>query len=97
MPVEYSKKRREPRYPIIKQVTYTSGDSNRGDVSDGLIVNISTSGLCLYVYRPLETGEIIIINDNLPTSCQKFVSCWSKKIEDDLYVAGFHCSASKDI
>lgn len=87
-----SKKRKETRYSIIKRINYSTCAGCTGDVFDALAVNISSFGLCLYIYKPITVGEVILINAALPNSCQKAVVRWSRNIATDFYMVGLRCS-----
>ncbi len=89
MSLEYSEKRTDIRYEFPSTVEYGLIPEKTGEVFKGLTVNISNSGLCLYVYDPLSEGqEIAIEKCVLPFPCQRAVVRWIKKVDEDIYMSG---------
>lgn len=87
-----SELRREERFPFAKKIDFNLTHCEKGDYLKGISVNISSSGLCLYVFNPIKEGEIININSELPTACKTAMVRWVKNIETDFYLIGVHCS-----
>ncbi len=85
MSVKNIEKRTETRYPICKKVEYTG---STGENFNGLAINISNSGLCLYIYNILNREQEITINSALPVSCQTATVCWVNQVDTDFYMAG---------
>lgn len=88
MESDITEKRREDRFPFAKNLYCTN---TKGEVFKGITVNMSKSGLCLYVYKILSEGESIKINDILPNSCREAVICWIRKIDDAFSMVGLNC------
>ena len=89
MSLEYSEKRTDIRYEFPSTLEYELIPEKTGEVFKGLTVNISSSGLCLYVYDSLGEGqEIAIKKCVLPFPCQRAVVRWIKKIDEDVYMSG---------
>ncbi|TAN45039.1 MAG: PilZ domain-containing protein [Nitrospirae bacterium] len=89
-----SELRREERFPFAKKIEFNLKYCGNHDRLKGISVNISSSGLCLYVFNPIKEGEIININSDLPTSCKTAMVRWVKNIETDFYMIGVHCSGA---
>ena len=60
-------------------------------------INISSGGLCLYLYRQLAARQKVEINSNiLPFFCETARVCWIKETADGNYTAGFEfCQPSE--
>ncbi len=82
-------KRKERRYTTDIQVLYKT--EKQDELLEGDIINLSTYGICLKIYKPLFVGEVISIHTNLPNSCQSACVQWIKKIKRDYYIAGLNC------
>ncbi|MBF0327910.1 MAG: PilZ domain-containing protein [Nitrospirae bacterium] len=86
--------RREERFPFAKKIDFSMKYCEAGDCLKGISVNISSSGMCLYVFNPIKEGDIISINSELPAPCKTAMVRWVKSIETDFYMIGVHCSTS---
>ncbi len=82
-------KRKERRYTTDIQILYKSG--KKGELLEGDIINLSTYGICIKIYRPLIVGEVITIQTKLPNPCQSAYVQWIKKIERNYFIAGLNC------
>lgn len=83
-------KRKEKRYSAFKGVNYTFCDS-AGEAFQGLINNVSKSGLCLHINIVLDKGECISLSEDLDICCQKAILQWTSEIDSGHYLAGFRC------
>ncbi len=54
----------------------------------GISIDISDSGMCLYTFTPINTGQNIVINNFLPVPYQKATVRWVKKHTEELYRVG---------
>jgi hypothetical protein len=54
----------------------------------GVAVNISESGVCLYIPQSLNKGQEIIFKSVISTFSQKATVCWSEKYDDVFYKVG---------
>jgi hypothetical protein len=89
MSLEYSEKRADIRYEFPSTLEYGLISDKAGEVLKGLTINISSSGLCLYVYDSLCQGqEIAIKKCVLPFPCKRAVVRWIKKVDEDVYMSG---------
>ena len=96
MPMRVSKvdfdgieRRKEPRHLHYSSVKFKSPrDGNDDELLDGTVINISSSGLCIYSFVPLSEGQKITIMDDLPTKHRNFTVRWSNKWLEDFFVAG---------
>ena len=79
-------KRIEPRYAFPKTIEYTTGpDSGQ---HKGVIINISKSGICLYMYETHGKGQTITIKSNLPVEPRTAAIRWVKEVSDGFYQTG---------
>lgn len=81
-------KRKESRHTAGISISYITDSAN--NVSDGVVTNISESGLCMKIHAPLEKEQVIRINTELPNSCQMAAVKWVQEIGNGLYMAGLH-------
>jgi len=81
-------RRKDIRYDLPKKIEYVLNPETSGKIYSGVTVNISNSGLCLYIFHPLTKGQKIIIQSTLPVPYQTAMVLWIKKVDDDLYKAG---------
>ena len=54
----------------------------------GIAMNISESGVCLYIPQSLNKGQEITIRSIIYSSPQKATVCWSEEYDDVLYRVG---------
>lgn len=81
-------KRKEQRYAYPKTIEYTTGLDNGDVFHRGVVVNISKSGICLYVYAAHTEGQLITIRSSLPVDPRTAVVKWVKKISEGFYQSG---------
>lgn len=56
-------------------------------VFKGVTINLSESGMCLVVFKPLKQGQRVIIKRGLRVSKPGMVR-WIKKLDEDIYKVG---------
>lgn len=61
---------------------------NDGKIIRGIAMNISVSGICLYIPQPLDEGQEITIKSVVHGCPQKATVCWSEKYDDNFYTVG---------
>lgn len=84
-----SSRRREERYDGSREIAFSSAAG--GEINDGVIVNMSASGLCIKVYTPLaQEQKIRIENSHFPPAWQTTVR-WARKVAKEAFLAGVHC------
>ena len=54
----------------------------------GIAMNISESGVCLYIPQSLNKGQEITIRSIIYSSPQKATVCWSEEYDDVFYRVG---------
>lgn len=84
-----SSRRREERFDGTREIAFAF---NSGvDLNEGVIVNMSASGLCIKVRTPLELEhQLRIENSHFPSSRPAAVR-WVRKTAKDAFLAGVHC------
>ena len=77
-------KRRHRRNSIVTAVEYALNSLHPDETFDGVLADISDSGLCLLTTTPLNKGEEILVKINPAAFSQGAVVRWSKQY-DNLY------------
>jgi hypothetical protein len=84
-------RRKHIRYDYFNHVIeYYSKSSD--EVFKGVTINISNSGLCLQILKPLSIGQEIKIKRAPSISYQPATVRWIKKIDGTLYNVGLSLS-----
>ncbi len=58
------------------------------NVIRGIAINISESGICLYIPQSLNNGQEITIKSVIYSFPKKATVCWSEKYDDVFYKVG---------
>ena len=94
--VEQEERRRYSRNVYNETIEFVP-DTNGPDISPavarGLSVNLSFSGICMYVFSPLAYGQKLVIMKGLSTSNPVLASVqWLVPVAENMYKAGlsFH-------
>ena len=82
-----TEKRRERRYSFNSTIDYLLLRGSAAEVHKGVTIDISDTGLGLYLFDPLPEGQTIIINA-LPAGGKVATVCWIKKERENLYKSG---------
>jgi c-di-GMP-binding flagellar brake protein YcgR len=88
MPTTNTEKRRERRYSFHSTIDYLLLRGSAAEVHKGVTIDISDTGLGLYLFDNLPEGQTIIIQNALPAGGRAATVCWIKKESEDLYKAG---------
>jgi CheY-like chemotaxis protein len=86
-PLAVIEKRNQGRYPYHGMVEYYL-DGTESEVSHSLGINISESGMCLYVWRDLCTAQVITIKSRLPVDPRRGTIRWIKNLHGTFSIAG---------
>jgi hypothetical protein len=81
-------KRRHRRSNIATAVEYAFDPLHTDETFDGVIADISESGLCLLTTTPLNKGQEIVIKINPSAFSQTATVRWSRQYEDLYCKAG---------
>ncbi len=81
--------RRHERYDFHHEIKYVLNPDTTGEIFRGVTVNISDSGLCLYVFNNhLREGQELTIKTILRGFYRTGVVRWYKKIDGEIYKVG---------
>jgi len=89
-------RRRYPRNVFTETIEFTSvlnKDAPVEMVTKGIAINVSLSGLCMYIFTPLNNGQQLKIMKGLSTSRPVLASVrWMTQIAENMYKTGlaFH-------
>ncbi len=83
-----NEERKSERRLIFENTTYKLLPATTDKTFDGVIIDISESGLCLLTTSPLKEDQIIVIGDNRYFLEKSAIVRWIQKIGDMLYKAG---------
>jgi len=87
-----AERRKHPRNMFVRHIDYIlppgQGMPDQ-EWARGVTVNMSSSGLCLYVFKPLSTGQELKITHGVPGKYKATVQ-WIEQITVDTYRAGLH-------
>ncbi len=83
-------KRVRQRHNYFTKVEYVvdPDEDAQGKTYKGFINNISVTGVCMFVFNPLDKGQEIIIKDKLPYLRQRFRVVWIKRVGINFYMTG---------
>ena len=83
----FKDKRTEPRRDYHHEIEYLL-DPNSSETYKAVTIDISESGLGLYVFNPLSIGQQIIIKDISHGSRNRGTIRWTKKANGSIYRVG---------
>ncbi len=81
-------RRNSLRYDFPQRIGYILSPKISEETFSGVTINISNSGLCLYIFNLIHEGQKIAIKSTLPVPHQTALVRWIKKVDADLYKAG---------
>ncbi len=89
-------RRKYPRDIVVTTIDYAFSESIHEEVHEAakraVTVNVSNSGLCLYLFSPVREGqEIKLYASFFPEHCKCATVRWVKKISSDLFKVGLMC------
>jgi hypothetical protein len=88
LPLPDKEKRRHRRSEASYFTVYSSELSSGDTVSNGVIANISKSGMCLLSPKALNRGENILIKSNNSAPAKKATVRWCRQYRNYHYRAG---------
>jgi hypothetical protein len=83
-----TEKRQEQRYAFPSTIDYILIHGSAAEVHKGVTIDVSQTGLGLYLFDPLPEGQTIFIKSPLPVGSRTATICWIKKESDDFYKSG---------
>jgi hypothetical protein len=84
-------KRRHVRYTYFADMEYLPKPPATDEILLGAVVNVSNSGMSLFITKPLEIGQEITIRSSLPNLAQTAVVRWIKQV-GGCYKIGAECN-----
>ena len=88
MSAEKVERRKDVRQPYPRVIEYSIAQTNDEKLK-GVAVNISSSGLALYVFSHLAQGQEIFIRSFMPVDHRKASVRWVREIDEGILQAGF--------
>jgi hypothetical protein len=83
----FSNRRMHLRYEVEKEIEYCVHDY-AAQIFKGILINISDSGIGMFVFAPLHEGqEITIKSDDKKLNRRASVS-WNREVGDNIYKVG---------
>ncbi len=94
--LKWVERRKSPRNTYITTVDFLlSKESQNGAnaLQRGITINISSSGMCLYVFNPVKEGEEIqLYSHSIDPPCRTAKIKWVKRVTRDVYKVGINCN-----
>jgi hypothetical protein len=81
-------RRGHSRYDLPDQIEYVLDPDTTGKVYKGVTIEVSYSGMRLYVFSLLPRGQKLTIRSALPISSQTATVKWIEKVEEGFYKTG---------
>ena len=81
-------RRSQARVSYHKVIDYALDSGIKGRLMKGITVDISETGLCLYLFTPLKAGQRILITSVMIGRYRKGQICWCRKIDEGVFKAG---------
>jgi hypothetical protein len=81
-------RREHSRYDFPSQIEYVLDPDTTGKVYKGVTIEVSYSGMRLYVFSSLDQGQKLTIRTALPISSQRASVKWIEKVEEGFYKTG---------
>ncbi len=88
MPVEFYSARVEPRDDYYHQIEYILDLTSTDEIYKAVTINISESGIGLYVFKPLAEGQQITIRNVIRGSRKTGTVRWNKEVNESIYRIG---------
>jgi len=90
MEYDFAEKRRADRQPFWTTIGYLCDDTGSRDLFNGVAVNISQSGMCLYLFGSpcLSEGQNINIASDVLVQTRRGTIRWIRKVEEDFFKVG---------
>ena len=76
------------RYDFRNEISYARHSAGSSEVLKAIGVDISSSGIGLYVFTPLRAGQEVTITNGLEDTHRKCTVAWCKELGDDVFRAG---------
>ncbi len=89
-------RRKDIRNTFITTVIYSVVNSEESlqpvEPQQGITLNVSESGACLYVFREVSEGQMVeLFTSFISENCIRAVVRWVEKVTDNIYKVGLMC------
>jgi hypothetical protein len=88
MSFDVSERRKAVRYDFPSTIEFNMGTESGEKNRKAVTINISKSGLCLYLFESLWRHDEIQLSSMLPMASKKASVRWIKKIDEGVFKAG---------
>ena len=79
----------ESRHDFLSTIEFIlEHPANSGKLHKGVIINLNSGGLGIYLLEQFDAGQRIVIKAGLPAPQRKAAICWIKKENTVFYRAG---------
>jgi len=89
-------RRRHLRYTYLANTEYMLNPSTSGEIFECAVVNVSDSGINLFISRPLDMGQEITIRGDVPNLARTAVVRWTRNL-GGFYAVGLECNEPKGV
>ena len=76
------------RYDFRNEISYARHSAGPSEVLKAIAVDISSSGIGIYVFTPLRAGQEVTITKGLEDAHRNCTVAWCKELGDDVFRAG---------
>ena len=85
----YTQRRIDMRYDFPATIEYVTGSQSDDEVvHKGITINLSSTGLGMYLFDLFPNGQQITIKTALPVDSRTATIRWTSKKDDDFYRSG---------
>jgi c-di-GMP-binding flagellar brake protein YcgR len=85
----HTQRRIDMRYDFPSTIEYVMGSQADDEVvHKGITINLSSTGLGMYIFDLLPNGQQITIKTTLPVDSRTATICWTTKKDESLYRSG---------
>jgi hypothetical protein len=83
-----TERRKDKRYPYPDKIEYICVQDNPSGIQKAVTINLSDSGLCLYLFNKLRESQDITITSPIRSHSRKATILWINKVQDNFFIAG---------
>lgn len=86
--MDINDRRKQARYDYPYTIEFRLRSSLGQENLKGVTINLSRTGLCMYMFRSIGESQEIVFNNSFPIRAKTASIRWIEKIDDDFYKAG---------
>ncbi len=87
--MSYTRTRENTRYDFPATIEYVMGSQADDEVAHkGVTINLSSTGLGMYIFDLLPKGQQVTIKTALPVDSRTAAICWTRKEDVNFYRTG---------